>query len=210
MADGRMLMIEWAHGWSVSRGARMPVAVDGGVRVDVNRPAASSRYVLAAFDSTSVSRLGKALVLAGTEIKTLAPAGALRACLDDAWTMYHRNELMITSFAHRSAAVPGGYSARVADVGAVVVAEIRDGRGEVVSSGRLARWGRYGIVDDVRTVTPHRRRGLATAVMTILGNRAVTAGLPTGLLSATDEGAALYRLLGWTGMGEIAGAVRSH
>jgi hypothetical protein len=72
-----MLLIEWAHGWSVSRGARMPVSVDGGVRIDVSRPAARSRYVRAAFDRTSVSRLGQALVVSGNEIKTLAAPAAL-------------------------------------------------------------------------------------------------------------------------------------
>jgi predicted GNAT family acetyltransferase len=91
-----------------------------------------------------------------------------------------------------------------------VVAEVSVGDGAVVSSARLARWGRYGIIDQVETVPGFRHRGLATAVMATLGNWAVGHGVCTGLLSATDDGAVLYRRLGWTALGEIAGAVRSH
>ena len=44
--------------------------------------------------------------------------------------------------------------------------------------------------------------------MSVLGNWAVGNGTRTGLLSRTEQGVALYRRLGWTAHGEIAGAVR--
>lgn len=205
MLDGPSLVVEWAYGWSLSRGGREPVAVEGGWRIDVGL---MSRYVVPVFEAGVVARLG--LGVPGTEIKVLGSSAALRGCLGEAWSMYDRNELMVSVFGRRPVVVPVGYSARVADVGgSVVVAEVRDGAGDVVSSGRLARWGGYGIVDRVRTGDLHRRRGLATVVVASLGNWAVGHGLRTGLLSASAEGAAVYRRLGWGTVGEIAGAVRS-
>jgi hypothetical protein len=45
--------------------------------------------------------------------------------------------------------------------------------------------------------------------MAILGNWAVESGTDKGLLSATHQGGALYRQLGWTARGEITGATLS-
>ena len=73
---------------------------------------------------------------------------------------------------------------------------------------RRARSGRYGVVDQVWTRPADRRRGLGTLLMTMLGNRAVSLGLTTGVLSATDDGRALYRSLGWAVRGALAGAFR--
>jgi SAM-dependent methyltransferase len=67
--------------------------------------------------------------------------------------------------------------------------------------------GEFGIVDKVDTVPAHGRRGLATAALAVLGNWAVDHGLRIGVLAATDQGAPLYRRLGWTSHGPIAGAV---
>jgi hypothetical protein len=44
--------------------------------------------------------------------------------------------------------------------------------------------------------------------MTLFGNRALDAGLTTGVLSATEDGRALYSALGWAVVGELAGAFR--
>jgi len=46
MLEARALLIEWAHGWSVSRGCQGPVVIDRGVKIDVGAPVVSGRYVL--------------------------------------------------------------------------------------------------------------------------------------------------------------------
>ena len=122
--------------------------------------------------------------------------------------MHPACELMTIEFAARPVTLRDGYTARISADGAATVVTVRDGENVLAASARLARWGAYGIVDQVETSARHRRRGLATAVMTILGNWAVGNGTRTGLLSGTELGVALYRRLGWTTHGEIAGAVR--
>jgi len=138
----------------------------------------------------------------------MAGSAALSACVGDGWLMYSACELMTSQFTAGPVSLPGGYTSRVARDGATIVAVVLDGAGTVASSARLARWGGYGIVDQVETSLRHRRRGMATTVMSILGTWAVSSGVRTGLLAATEQGAILYRRLGWTAHGEIAGAVR--
>ncbi|GAA2706666.1 GNAT family N-acetyltransferase [Actinoplanes palleronii] len=74
----------------------------------------------------------------------------------------------------------------------------------VAASGRLAAAETSGVVDQVETAAAHRPRGLGSAVLRALGNRAVGLGLTGGILVATDEGRALYRSLGWVDRSPIA------
>lgn len=196
------LVIEWARGWAVSRGAPPPVAVPGGVRIDVG-PA--PRFILSAWEEDGLARLGRELTRPGSVIKILGPAGVLRAALPPAWTMFPRCAFMTSALSPAGAAGP----ARITAEGDVLVASVLDGEGGVAASARLAGHGRYGIFDQVETRSDRRRQGLGTALMTALGARAAEAGRTTGLLSATDDGRALYERLGWSDLGEVAGAHRS-
>ena len=208
--DAGSLLIEWAHGWSVSRGRPMPTAVVGGVRIDVVSPGHGARYVLKTLDRALIERLRGSGTAIGVEIKTLGDSAALRAWLGDAWSSYPACKLMTSEFTRGHVPLLGAYTSRLSTDRASMVAAVLDGEGAVVSSARLVRWGPYGIVDQVATVPAHRRRGLATAVMAMLGQWAVSNGLHTGVLSATEQGAFLYGQLGWIAHGEVAGAIRTH
>jgi predicted GNAT family acetyltransferase len=105
--------------------------------------------------------------------------------------------------------VPSSCATEIVDDGGALLAVVRDGAADIVSSARLVACGRFGVIDRVRTRLADRRRGLGRAVMTMLGNRALDDGLTTGLLSATADGQALYSALGWVNRGELAGAFRS-
>ena len=162
--------------------------------------------MLSTADPTLTTRLGNALTTAGTEVKALTSTAVLRASLGDDWSMYGACELMTSAFAHNRIVLADAYTSRISHDGATIVAAVLNRDGLVVSSARLARWSGYGIVDQVETIPRFRRHGLATVVMTMLSSWAV---VHTGLLSATEHGATLYRRLGWVARGEIAGAVRS-
>jgi len=201
--------VAWAGGWALSRGATVPVAVGEGLRIDTDPARAVARYVLAPEGWDCASALGTRVTVAGNEIKVLGATARLRAALGAEWTMYAANHLMTVPFARAGALVPPGYVARIVEDGAVLVATVRDGAGDLACSGRLAASGRYGVIDRVRTRAADQRRGLGRAVMAMLGNRALDAGLTTGLLSATSEGRALYEAVGWTVRAEVAGAFRA-
>ena len=187
----------------------MPVAIAGGLRIDLGQPGRPARYVLHTYDQAMLAHLGQGLTAPGTEIKIVGDTGTLRTALPDEWTMYPPCDLMSSAFTYREVDLPAPYTARIVKDGGALLGLIFDIDGDIASSARLAPSGRYGVIDQVWTRPPHRRRGLGTSLMTLLGNRAANAGLTMGLLSATDDGRALYRTLGWTSHGELAGAVRS-
>jgi GNAT superfamily N-acetyltransferase len=152
--------------------------------------------------------LGRDLTVAGTEIKVVGDTASLRSVLPDEWSMDEPCDLMTVAFIPGVIAVRTPYVADVVEDGTTLVGSIRAGDGEVVSSARLAPSGRYGVFDQVGTHPTHRRRGLGTALMRLLGDRALAASLTTGLLSATADGRALYSALGWAVVCELAGGYR--
>lgn len=199
----------WACGWAVSRGTSPPVAITGGLKINIDQPRNIARYVLDPYDWQRVAFLGRELTAPGTEIKIVGAAACLRKALKNDWTMYDPHHLMTAAFTRGVAEVPPSCTARIVNDGAALLGLVRDSAGDIVSSARLAACGQYGVIDRVRTRPTDRRRGMGRAVMTMLGNRALDEGLTTGLLSATTDGQALYSALGWTIRGELAGAFRS-
>ncbi|MFI8292372.1 GNAT family N-acetyltransferase [Streptomyces sp. NPDC085614] len=84
-----------------------------------------------------------------------------------------------------------------------VHAWIEDGRGVVAHGSVVMRRVRYrgrsyrvGYVEGVAVRADRRRKGLGGAVMAEL-ERVIDGTYPFGALSASDEGAALYRARGW-------------
>jgi GNAT superfamily N-acetyltransferase len=203
------LTTAWAHGWAVCRGTSPPVAMHGGLMITIDRPRNTARYVLDPYDWPTAAVLGRHLTAPGSEIKLVGTLNRLREALPDDWTMYDPHHLMTAAFTRGGAEVPPSYTVRVVDDGAVLLGSVHDSAGDVVSTARLATCGPYGVIDRVRTRPAEQRRGLSRAVMTMLGNRALDAGLTTGLLSATTGGQALYAALGWTIRDELAGARRT-
>jgi aminoglycoside 2'-N-acetyltransferase I len=86
----------------------------------------------------------------------------------------------------------GGVHALVHDGGALV------GHGSVVTRRLLhgGRTWRVGYVEAVAVAAPARRRGHGAAVMAALAD-VIARAHEFGALSATDDGAALYRTCGW-------------
>ena len=209
MATRGELIIEWARGWCISRGTAPPTAAGAGVRIALPKPSGASRHILRVFGRIQIARLADEVTNAGSEIKVMGDSTELRAALNGSWTSYAACQLMTIFFTRNRVVLPDGYTFRIVRDGAITIGMVLSADGEIASSGRLAPVGAYGVVDQVETRAPHRRRGLATAVMALLCNWAVDNDLRTGLLSATREGQALYRQLSWITRGEVAGAVRT-
>lgn len=208
MRDLAELTDAWAHGWAVSRGTAPPVAITGGLKIDIDQNRNLARYVLEPYDWPRAATLARELTSPGTEIKLLGAAASLREALTSDWAMYGVHHLMTVTFARGVAETPPSCTARMVRDGDALIAMICDSEGDVVARGRLAASGRYGVIDRVRTRAADQRRGMGRAVMTMLGDRALEKGLTTGLLSATADGRGLYSALGWEVRGELAGAYR--
>ena len=68
--------------------------------------------------------------------------------------------------------------------------------GTLAASGYAAETDEVFAYDRIVTSADHRRRGLGTAVMSLLGHSGTDRRMPS-VLVATDQGRALYESLGW-------------
>lgn len=191
------LLWGWSGARSISRGLPMPVRDRGGMRVDTDSPEERRRFLF-----TSPSPLIRALAHETDEphvaIKLCGPAHQLLELVPPGWTLQPQAYLMIQSErADPLPVVPAGYRIDVVDHGAASSVQIVAEDGSLAASGHAAEYGGVFIVDRIATAAAHRRRGLGTALMAALGatQRSQTA---RRVLTATEDGRALYTTLGWT------------
>jgi len=93
-------------------------------------------------------------------------------------------------------ALPMGYEATVMASGDVVQAIVRNSDGVTVASGFAVETGDCFVYDRIFTDAAHRHRGLARALMKILGAARKSPGTRQ-VLVATEEGRGLYLTMGW-------------
>lgn len=93
-------------------------------------------------------------------------------------------------------AVPPGYELDLCTDDSVIVARIFSRDGNLAASGYAAGAEGVFIYDRIITEEPHRRRGLASAIVKALSSRRHPADARQALV-ATQEGRALYTRLGW-------------
>lgn len=188
----------WITGWALARETSPPLQIAGGFRVDVGWPRQLVRYVFPRC-SEEVQRLAAAIVEPWFFLKVCGGPEDLRPLLPPRWVIQPIGYLMTCSvkMPAGSASVPEGYSLKLMDGLPVPLATIHAPSGEVVASGRVALTGDFAIYDRIETHLDHRRRGLASAVVSALAAVAQSRGQTRGVLVATPDGRSLYETLGW-------------
>jgi GNAT superfamily N-acetyltransferase len=193
----------WQRGWARCRGLPPAEEIDGGVRVHLGLP--DRAYEVVAFDDLAVDRLaqlaGGAAEPTWLTVPTNDPEAVTsafkRAGLE---AVGEPERLMITDLRR--------HPLRTADPPATTT--VKDGviHAEIgaAASGMMAVVGSDAVAHAIRTDPAHRRRGLASVVMSALAQHAIQAGATTGLLIASAEGERLYRSLGWSPLATIVSA----
>jgi GNAT superfamily N-acetyltransferase len=191
------LLERWQMGWSLSRGAPMPVREHGGLRVEVGIPLQLRRHVF--LDA------GPALQQCAEQIRdpyiqlkaSVAPA-VLRAALPKRWEIEPPGYLMrsLNSLSAR-VKLPPGYEIQESTEHGAILVRIVHSNGEVAASGRIAIHDGCAVFDQIVTDELHRRLGLGTVVMQSLDALASKAKVNERLLVATEAGLGLYSGLGW-------------
>lgn len=200
------LITDWVYGWAVSREAGRPVEVRGGYRIEIGRPGHVRRYVLSGLDRDVIGDLVRRIDTPGVWIKAYGAEAEFRALLSPAWELAGSGHMMTTLLQRASVRVPDGYSVDMRVKPNRIVVQVLTGAGEVAAFGQTGLAGSIAVIDHIGTEEAHRRRGLGRVVMGSLANAALDQGARKGVLVGTEEGKALYLMLGWTLHGFVAGA----
>jgi hypothetical protein len=199
-----VLVEAWVAGWALARNIAPPVPFKGGLRVDTGTPEERVRYVWFGPDAGKISQLAAAETRPGAFIKVCAEANQVAPFLPPLWKLHGPQhvmtagmELAIEVAVELYQPLPAGYFIEKKIAGPVCHAAIQNHARRIIASGRLVLVGCYGIVDEINTEPGHRRRGLATHIVTALMQMGSTLGAKTGVLVATADGYGLYSKIGW-------------
>lgn len=196
------LVRRWQTGWGRCRNLPAATEIPGGLRVVLGLPGRHAEIF--ALDDRAVpvlaERVAGALEPTWLTVPTTRPEEVHTALENADLEPLPDDERLMTIELGRHPAhpVPNPYWAKTAEFRGVHRIEFTGHDGAVAASGLVAVTGPDAVMHDVRTDPAHRRRGLASAVMSALAVTAAQRGARTGLLVATTEGEHLYTRLGWT------------
>lgn len=186
----------WLTARSIARGLPVPIDDSGGWRVETNAPDELRRYVFAEAKG-GLGEIGRSVSEPRVLLKLFGSEEAMRSALPPRWQVRSAGHFMTLSGDMGAPPVlPIGYEATVMASGDVVEANVRSSDGVTVASGFAAETRHCFVYDRIFTDAAHRRRGLARAVMKMLG-AARKSPSTRQVLVATDQGRSLYLSMGW-------------
>lgn len=195
----------------------LPAAEDvgGGLRVRCRQPGRDVEYVALDADGDMASLTGLAGRVAGEDevtwltVPTIDPVRAA-STLEAAGLIVLKSSERLMAVDLRGhprtrPAAPYRVLTRVdpGRDGAVITATVRYGPDETGARGTMGVTGGDSVADRIETVPAHRRKGLASAVMSALAGAAVEEGAEQGILVASEDGRRLYRTLGWQPVADV-------
>ncbi|SFG26952.1 Acetyltransferase (GNAT) family protein [Novosphingobium sp. CF614] len=192
----RALVRAWLEGRSISRGLPAPVFDRGSWRVDTNLDDERVRWVFAAPEE-GITAIGREVTKPFHLLKLCGEAEVLLSLLPDRWRLMSSSYFMSADITLSGPVVPLGYDLELSAEGGVNHAAIFARDGKLAASGFAVETEEAFVYDRIRTEPDHRRRGLGRAVMGALASCRKSAASQQ-VLTATEEGKALYLSMGWT------------
>jgi GNAT superfamily N-acetyltransferase len=196
----------WTYGWAISRNTDTPIERLGYFQIFVGKPDQTTRYVLPHFDHELIKRLVGTEASPGSWLKVCAPIDRLSPLLSTGWNIHAPEFLMSANLISNEAPIIEGYRVQTESSGVLTFVKLITAEGDLAASGQVAVADSFATFDKIVTAEAHRRRGLGRHVMSILSSLSLDLGVKRGVLVATEEGAALYKALGWSLVSPIAAA----
>jgi ribosomal protein S18 acetylase RimI-like enzyme len=197
------LVRRWERGWGLCRGLPEATTRPDALQVVLGLPGREWELFVVDADNGVVRALAEEVLGSpGWLTVTTQRADEVAALLENAGLKVFAERKLLMSIDLRNHATPATpppeYRQEMSGDGAVRSARLLDAQGNVAARGMVAVVGTDAVMHDIHTDPAHRRRGLGSVVMGMLGRHAIQGGATTGLLMATVEGAHLYRRLGWS------------
>jgi GNAT superfamily N-acetyltransferase len=194
------LVRRWQLGWAAARGFAPAVEERGGLHVPVGEESRNVEIVV--LDADAVAALAFEVAGSAENNWLTVPTNdddAVRSAFRDAGLELIREEcLMSTDLGEHPVVAPAeSYAVSTSADGPVLTTRIEHSSGELAAHGVMTVIGTDAVAHAINTEPGHRRRGLASALMSALVNEAVARGAKTGILVASAEGELLYQRLGW-------------
>lgn len=195
----------WQRRWSAARDWTDYSDVDGVIVVRIGEPDRRVEYLATEQHATTPARLARsdANPAGSSWLKITTTSRPRVAAVLHPLELVRTERLLTISLSDQPAsAVPAPYELELTATPGLIDVELRTD-GKTAASGRMAVLGADAVADVIYTAPPHRRRGLARAVMTGLADAALDQGATTGLLSASPEGLPLYQSLDWSPVADL-------
>ena len=208
MTDLRERIIQWQRGWGVARGLAPAEHLGAALRVHCRQPAREVEYfALEAGPALTglAQRVAAEDAVTWLTVPTTDPDRDAAILQDAGLVLLRRSELMMTTDLrrHPQHAPAAAYRLESHLDSAVVTVTVRDAAGALGARGTMGLTGDIGVADKIETLPEHRRRGLASALMSALARAAAAEGAEGGLLIASEEGQHLYASLGWRPVAQV-------
>lgn len=194
-------------GWAQSRETPAPEPTPSGWYIRTGTGHEAERWVLTDPTPASLSEVLRVATTTPTSCVKFAgdPAQWLPR-LGTGWVEDHPGWYMTRALDdHPPPAAPPGLRCEVATRPGLVIVDITDADGERVAWGRAGLADGWAVPDQINTLAQHRRRGLGRLVMSTLDAHAYVTGATRAVLSASTDGRALYRALGWREVSPMVG-----
>ena len=209
------LIRRWQHGWGLCRGIRRAEKTPQALHATLKLPGRYHEiFALRADDQPSSVAELIAQTQAATQPTWLTiPTNNVEAVTDECAIaglepVGDPESLMTIDLRqHPQLEAPQQYNVGTAALGKnTIQALAATCDGLVAASGVIAVSDEDAVAHGIRTNEDHRRRGLASAIMTALVQEAIEAGAKTGLLVASAQGKKLYESLGWKAKASVVTA----
>jgi len=198
------LLHAWLAARSLARGLPMPVVEHGGFRVDTGSEAETVRWVCPRM-CDGLKELAGTIHQSRQFLKVCETSEALLAALPAHWTIHAPSHVMRANGPMARRQLADGYAIAVEQSGAVTSVRIVTDTGILAASGYGAETDGVFVYDRIVTEAEHRRKGLGNVLMQTL-HEARRDPESVELLVATDDGRALYEMLGWGKIASYASA----
>lgn len=194
------LVRRWERGWALARGLGPAEEARGALHVPVHDEDRHTEVVV--LDAGSIAALAAEVAAAPVTnwltVPTTDADSVLRIFTDAGLKLHQRECFMSTNLNnHPSHKAPADYTVTTTFADGLIQARIEHSNGDLAARGVMSVIGADAAAHNIVTLPDHRRRGLASALMSALADEAVARGATTGLLVASADGERLYTSLGW-------------